>query len=507
LLVDKFREQVPLTDYPIYDAAIDQITSNGTSPLTTQPVDLLEPTSGTSAGEKLIPYTRALRAEFRRAVAVWIDDLFTRRPRVMRGRAYWSVSPPLSHRRRTPSGIPIGFDDDTAYLGFWSRGIVKRLLAVPPQVAQMTGADAWKYATLWYLLLAEDLTLVSVWSPTFVTELTRSLTDTWRASLARDLSDGECRCPHSGAMPLMQLRKSQARSRRSQVSRLLDAQWSTPELTSQLWPSLAAISCWTDAAAAHHLPQLRREFASVEILAKGLLSTEGCVTVPLVGQPGGAPALRSHFLEFLPAGSDQTKLVHELAFAQRYQVVITTGGGLYRYRTGDWIEVTGHLQSCPLLRFVGRDATTDLVGEKLSDRFVVETLQSMLGKWRAQASFAMLVPDIGRCQYRLFMQTSNQLHQSVSIAEWSVTLDQLLRENPYYRQARELGQLSAPQIIIASSEDNSLQDLYTSIAISHGTRPGSLKPVALETNADRANEFILRWEKNDARKTGQATSR
>ena len=371
----------------------------------------------------------------------------------------------------------------------------------------MTGSEGWKYATLWYLLLAEDLTLVSVWSPTFLIELIRSLNDTWRAALARDLSDGKCRCPHSAAGPLVHLQKSQARSRRSQVSRLLDAELSIPELTPQLWPSLAAISCWTDAAAANYLPQLRREFPSVEILSKGLLSTEGCVTIPLVGQPGGAPALRSHYLEFLPVGSERTELVHELSIARRYQVVITTGGGLYRYRTGDWIEVTGYLHRCPLLRFVGRDATTDLVGEKLSDQFVVDALQCMLGKLDAPASFAMLVPDVGRCCYRLFMQTSNHLDQSVSIGEWSDRLDQLLSENPYYRQARELGQLSAPQIIIETSDDNSLQDLYTAIAISYGARLGSLKPVALETNVERANEFIRSWEKSDARKTGPATSR
>ena len=57
LPVDRFREQVPLTDYSFYEAAIRQIASNGTNPLTTQRVDLLEPTRGTSAGEKLIPYT------------------------------------------------------------------------------------------------------------------------------------------------------------------------------------------------------------------------------------------------------------------------------------------------------------------------------------------------------------------------------------------------------------------------------------------------------------------
>src|SRR6266852_4437688 len=67
--------------------------------LTRDPVLLLEPTSGSTGGEKLIPYTASLRREFQRAVAAWIGDLFRQRPAVRRGRAYWSLSPVFGPRR------------------------------------------------------------------------------------------------------------------------------------------------------------------------------------------------------------------------------------------------------------------------------------------------------------------------------------------------------------------------------------------------------------------------
>jgi hypothetical protein len=44
-------------------------------------------------------------------------------------------------------------------------------------------------------------------------------------------------------------------------------------------------------------------------------------------------------------------------------VVITTGGGFYRYQLKDIVEVTGFLHPVPTFRFVGKeDNTVDLFG-------------------------------------------------------------------------------------------------------------------------------------------------
>ena len=45
--------------------------------LTRDPVRIFEPTSGTTSGEKLIPYTADLQHQFQRAISAWIGDLFS----------------------------------------------------------------------------------------------------------------------------------------------------------------------------------------------------------------------------------------------------------------------------------------------------------------------------------------------------------------------------------------------------------------------------------------------
>src|SRR6185503_4354596 len=96
---------------------IERIGAGEKEVLTADPVNLLEPTSGSSGAVKLIPYTASLRAQFQRGIDAWIGDLLNAFPAVRHGRAYWSISPAFGIQRKSRGGIPIGFDDDTAYLG------------------------------------------------------------------------------------------------------------------------------------------------------------------------------------------------------------------------------------------------------------------------------------------------------------------------------------------------------------------------------------------------------
>ncbi len=115
---------------------------------------------------------------------------------------------------------------------------------------------------------------------------------------------------------------------------------------------LALVSCWADAASAAMAEHLQQHLAGVDLQTKGLMATEACITFPLSGY-GNVLAIQSHFFEFETVGPPQTiHLAHELKRGQAYEVLVTTGGGLYRYRMHDIVEVTGFVHQCPTLRFV-----------------------------------------------------------------------------------------------------------------------------------------------------------
>src|ERR1019366_4759713 len=98
----------------------------------------------------------------------WIADLFGHSPGLLAGRAYWSVSPIGGDRKKTAGGIPIGFDDDTSYVGGWQRHLIKAVMAAPDSVRFAADTDTFRYATLLSLARARDLRLISVWNPTYL---------------------------------------------------------------------------------------------------------------------------------------------------------------------------------------------------------------------------------------------------------------------------------------------------------------------------------------------------
>jgi GH3 auxin-responsive promoter len=464
-----YQKCVPLSRYDDYAEPIQRIAAGQANVLTRDRVELLEPTSGTTAGEKLIPYTAGLRRQFQRAVAAWIYDLFRRRPAVRRGRAYWSISPVVCGARRTSAGIPIGFDDDAAYLGTLERRALERLLVVPSAVARLRDMETFRYQTLLHLLSAEDLTLISIWNPSFLTALVAPLSER-QDRLRFDLR-----------------RQNRSSGRASTLERIFRSNLSLPEKLRLVWPRLALISCWTDAAAAHYLRELREYFPAVEIQPKGLLATEAFVSFPLVGRAASVLALRSHFFEFQQADGEPCLGAHELELGRRYAVVITTGGGLYRYQLDDQVEVAGFENACPLVRFLGKsNCTSDLVGEKLAEPHVRAVLERLFVAHGLSPRFALLAPVVGRpAHYRLFLQ-------GVGLGECGALqggLEAGLEENPHYRYAVQLKQLAPVEIEVLDPRGEAGWRIYERRCLARGRRAGNVKPMALDNWTGWSAEF------------------
>ena len=466
--VRDYQERVPLALYDDFAPAVQRIADGVKNILTAEPVTLLEPTSGTTSGEKLIPYTAGLRRQFQRGVAAWIANLFWHRPALRDGRAYWSISPALGPVRRSPGGIPIGFSDDAAYLGTLEQFAVRRVLAVPGAVARISDLTAFRYATLRFLLAAGDLTLISVWNPTFLTALLRPLPE-WFDRLCADIRDGSLLPPAPLDAPIAAALAPYLRPDPRRADELVSTQGSL----AAIWPRLRLVSCWTDAAAGQFVPDVARLLPGVEIQPKGLLATEGFVSLPLVGEHGAALALRSHFFEFLESAGSRARLAHELEVGGRYRVVLTTAGGLYRYKLHDEIEVVGRRRQCPLLRFVGKaDLASDLVGEKLAEPHVRSVVEGLA----LSATFALLVPVTGAPpRYRLYVQGDG-----IAEVEAAARLQAGLEENPYYRHAVAMGQLSPAEVCVLDPQGESAWSVFERRKLALGQKCGAIKPAALD---------------------------
>jgi hypothetical protein len=404
-----YQKSVPIiSDYGEISHYIEKMANGSQNILSTDPVLFFETTSGSTSLPKLIPYNQTLKDEFQKGVAVWMHELKKQFPQALSGRSYWSLSPPLKERSVTAAGIPVGTKADDEYFNPVSRYLINKMMAVDKSVLMFSIKEQFYLETCVQLLEKEDLSFVSVWSPGFFL-----------------LIDDFIRTHYDEI-----ILKIQNNKRRKSLLLLDDFCWE------KAFPHLAVISCWTEAQAAIWLPQMRARTGNIAIQPKGLLSTEGMVTVPM--SFGNALAYTCHFFEFIHVGNHLIYLSHELTLFESYEVVITTGGGLYRYKTRDIVQVVG-LTPCPVFKFIGRSGVvSDLVGEKVDMLAVQEIFNTILKRCHG-INALLLQPQKSEmtAYYQLFIFSD----QNLDIESVVRKVNAQLHQNPYYHQAVSLGQL------------------------------------------------------------------
>jgi hypothetical protein len=230
---------------------------------------------------------------------------------------------------------------------------------------------------------------------------------------------------------------------------------------------------------------MRRRFPRVEVQGKGLLATEGVVSIPLLG--GGAPvaALASHYLELLDPRDGSALRPEDADVGGTYEVALTTGGGFYRYRLRDLVRVEGRLHRAPRLSFVGRaDRASDIAGEKLTAPLVERALAAAARAAGVSASFAMLAPAWTPApHYRLYVEAPDAAAHGLALA-----LDRELLGAHHYALCRSLGQLGPVRGVSVRGGERT----YERACAERGQRAGAVKPPALE-----ATPGWERWFEHD----------
>lgn len=453
---EEFARQVPIVSYDDLQPWIARIQRGEQEVLGREPVTRLLPTSGSTGARKLIPFTATLQREFNAGIGPWIVDLYARVPALAFGPAYWSVTPLAGDARAEPSAVPIGFEEDARHLGGARAWLIDAAMAVPSSVRHLRDLATFRRTVLYHLIRHADLRLVSVWHPSFFSLLLDALVSEWDW-LGRELV------------------------RHGQRGRARALRRADPVDPLTVWPNLRVVSCWTEAHAAGSAAELQRRLPRVRIQSKGLLATEACVTVPFAGRH--PLALQSHFFEFIDEGG-RVRPAADLRGGGVYEVVVTTGGGLWRYRLGDQVEVTAGVDRTPALRFLGRAGNvSDLRGEKLSEPFVA----GVLARLCPRARFALLAPDVsGRVpQYVLYLEDE-------APPTLPAQLEAALGENPHYALARDLGQLDG---VVVRRIERGGYAAFVAAETARGRRLGDIKPVALSRRPDWARIFS---ERNDA---------
>jgi hypothetical protein len=447
-----FQKQVPISDYDDYILYINKITSGQKEILSCDPIKNFSVSSGTASASKLIPNTKTLIKEFDNCLSVWMFDLYHRFPDLLNGRAFWIITPSTKTAQEKPE---TAFGNDSDYFSWAKKWLVNNIFAIPNDVALYCEGENYYFVLAIFLLSDKNIRLFSLWNPSLLIILFEKILF-YKENILISIETGCLLIPEDIDPNKLNKLKPHIIKNKKRAGELRTIFSSNNEsvMWSSIWPHLSVISVWDSAWAEKPAMQLKKLFPNVYLQGKGLLATEACVTFPAFNNNTThqyLPAYTSHFFEFENTTTSEIKFLHQLKPNETYEVIVTTGGGFYRYRLYDLVTCTGFYKNLPLLRFDGKsNLISDLRGEKLNEKHVSQVIQNSLKELSIESPFYFLAPEISEndMHYGLFLETG-----AINEEELRNKIEAGLCENFHYKHCRMLNQLSTIKIYCLKEED------------------------------------------------------
>jgi hypothetical protein len=412
---EKLKKKIlSISTIPFPDTPVDFNFYQGKS-TSKQKIIFFESTSGSSGSRKQIPYTAGLLNTYKEMFLLWIHDLVLHANLdFKRGKFFMSISPQIG----------LNNFDDRKFLSPLLKFLISPFLVSDPEKHSAKTGEAFMKSVASDLVASGDLEAISVWSPTYLLSIIDQL---------------------------------------------------EPLQTNTVWPDLKLISCWTEGQAQKSADKLRELFPNVVLQPKGLLLTEGPVTLPWYEAGGCIPLINLAYYELF----DGEKLIpiYEGVEGKEYVIVMSQMNGYLRYNTNDRVKIKGYYHKVPVLTFLGREGVTvDLAGEKLSEQII----QSMF--FEIKQDF-FLIPDV-----RHTLPGYVLIHEEGDI-DWEKRLFSI----HHYRLARELRQLLPLKCIQVEKP----RELYMNFLQSQGIPRGSIKESVLLNNLSLSGRLLEQIERSE----------
>ena len=417
-------------------------------------------TSGTSSSPKRVPVTPSLVRQKSKAFSIYWKSIYEQHPNLKTG-SFIANFADSGYSHRNDKGV-LELSETT----FWNQRMQgfqdSKRWPLGKSLHKVTPADL-RYFAAARLALQGPLHCIMTLNPSTVVRLCREIegraialesglrTGTWGMSALDD----------SGTVSSeLAERLVQSSGAADRVAAAIGQTQNGLRLRN-LWPELELIICWQSQLVEPYLKLLREYADGVDFRDYITQSSECIIAIPLEdNRSGGILAYESHFFEFIPetqTDKDDPDVIPawKVEKGQRYEVVVTTGGGLYRYRTGDCVLVESTEGEAPYLNFQYRlGKSSSITGEKITEAQVLEALGSVEMPPGTLASDVIFFPRTGEHpHYAAIMPIPNASLDTRRISTWLQAFEKsLCSANSEYKDKRSSERLGHPRVLLVSKE-------------------------------------------------------
>ncbi|WP_127718387.1 GH3 auxin-responsive promoter family protein [Halobacteriovorax sp. HLS] len=450
---EEFKKEFPPTNYSDWKELVELERDKNPSTLC-EDIKRFQGTSGSTESIKWIPYNSKILNEFDQASSAWIYNLGNLYPGILKGKHYWSLSwVPDNLKESTTS-------DDKELLPFWKKHLMSKVMVPNPKVVNCKTSQDCFFTTLVELIATQELSLISVWSPTFAINLINMLIE-YKETIYKCFQNKSWQ-PYRTDLEWLKFPES----KRNMTFLLNLNEGNIANITKEIWPNLTLISCWDTSTSKIWADKLQEYFKHCSIQGKGIWATEAVITIPINGKY--PLAYRSHFYEFECIKTNEIIPSWGLKEGMKVSPVITTGNGIYRYKIEDILVVSGYLESVPCFKFIGRKNTIDMVGEK------IDSESALIICKKFNASTLLAIKNSKKPYYILLTDNHSTKQEDV---------ESTLRTYYHYNLARDLNQIGKVQLLHSTDP----LDIYYKICDSKSSIKGNIKiePLKLLENIDQ----------------------
>lgn len=383
--VDKFKSNVPITDYLDYERYINEMLKGDKNILITDDVEFFGHTSGTTGKQKLVPVTKKSREVGSKYMALLIERF-----------AYNNLKNKWNYGRGlmladtvmttySQGGVPIcsatsgGMDS--------IKVILPKIYTSPYEVMKIKDKNTALYLHLLFALEDKNLSYISGVFISNVLDALRTLEDNSeslvrdirRGSINRNLNSDEetrkklnkCLKPNAGRADKIELEFSKG----------------FEGICKRILPKLIYIASVTGANFSIYDDMVNYYAGSLPIYSPAYASTEAMIGInPYISKIRYVIIPDTAFYEFIPIKESnkenpKTYCIDELKVGEKYEIIITTYAGFYRYRLGDVVKVVDYYNNSPEIEFLYRkNQALNMVSEKTTEDHLREAISKTIKK-------------------------------------------------------------------------------------------------------------------------------
>lgn len=470
----EYRRALPIHGYEELRSYIETQDRTGRPQLNADRPSLFAQTSGTTGQPKLIPILADTRSRIRRYQRLFAFSQYQGVPGIFAGRTL------VLSGQRVEGQLPTGssYGSMSGLLFEALPRLIRKKDALSAQARGLTDVRE-KYRHIAACALAEPaLSVIAAPNPSTLLKLMELIREHYSEFLEAlsSRSGGKMSFPKASARRLAELK-----GYRNQEGALTFA---------NLWPDLRAVITWMGGNCGALIPRLKPLLPETATLIEmGYLSSEclGSLNVDVVNNRC-VPTFCDNLFEFVPlseweTAAPQTLLLDEVEPGEKYQLLVTTTAGLYRYAMNDIVEVTGRFNRTPTIQFVQKGkGVTNITGEKLYEHHVTTAVDRVLAQLGMASEFYVMLADIEAQQYVLYVE-----HERLATTA-PEEVDQALAEvNVEFRSKRESGRLKPVGVEVVRPGTG---EAYRAHCINKGQRESQFKLVRLQYRHECTFNFL-----------------